>query len=99
MKIIWSALAVERLEETCDHIARESPAAAQRWAASILDLVDLLRANPQTVRVVPELGIAAIRELISGRYRIIYRTLGPAIRILTVRSFSQPFPSEDVPSQ
>ena len=55
MRIIWSPLAVERMEKIFDHIVYDSPSAAKKWIDDIFDKVDLLKHNPELGRVVPEL--------------------------------------------
>lgn len=85
MKIRWMPLAVERIDEIVDFIARDRPKAAERWAIGVFDLVDKLERSPKRGRVVPELGREEIRELRYGQYRIVYRVDTEAIAILTVR--------------
>jgi plasmid stabilization system protein ParE len=84
------------MEEISDYIAYDSPKAANEWIDTILDKVDLLKTSPGTGRIVPELGNPDFRELIVGNYRIIYRSLNKAVRILTVRNFKQILPLEDL---
>lgn len=92
MKILWSPLAVERLEEISEFIASDKPSAADKWEDSIFSKVDLLKSNAEMGRIVPELEIPSVRELIFGNYRIIYRYTGNTIKILTVRNFRQLLP-------
>jgi plasmid stabilization system protein ParE len=40
---------------------------------------------PESGRVVPEIGVVSIREVIFGQYRVIYRIKDREITILTVR--------------
>jgi plasmid stabilization system protein ParE len=96
MKIIWSPLAIERIEEISDYIADDNPSAASKWVDSIFEKIDLLKGNPQMGRIVPELAVPSIREIIFGNYRIIYRHEQKTTIILTVRSFRQILPIEDV---
>jgi len=96
MKILWSPLAVERMEEISDYIAYDSPKAANEWIDTILDKVDLLKTSPEIGRIVPELEDSNFRELILGNYRIIYRMLSGSVRILTVRNFKQILPLDDL---
>ena len=87
MKIIWSPLAVERMEEISDYIAYDKPLAANKWINNIFNKVELLKNNPKMGRIVPELNIDTIRELIFGNYRLVYRFDMKSIIILTVRNF------------
>jgi toxin ParE1/3/4 len=96
MKIVWSPLAIERVEEIADYIAGDNPSAANKWVNSIFEKVDLLKDNPQMGRVVPELAVTGIREIIFGNYRIIYQYEKRLLVILTVRSFKQILPIKDI---
>ena len=55
MKIIWSLLALERLGEIGDSIARDNLPAAEKWVISIFDAVKLLQDFPHHGRSVPEI--------------------------------------------
>jgi plasmid stabilization system protein ParE len=91
MKIIWTPLALERLQTIADYIARDNPQAAIQWVDAVFDKTELLAANPNLGRSVPELDKPEFRELIFGNYRIIYRKDPTAIWILTVRHCRQSF--------
>jgi plasmid stabilization system protein ParE len=56
--------------------------------AGLFDAVERLAELPQSGRVVPEVGVRRIRELIFGAYRVIYR-VRDRVEILTVRRGSQ----------
>ena len=99
MKIIWSPLAIARLEEISDYIARDNPSAANKWLDSVFEKIDLLKTNPQIGCVVPEINVPGIREIIFGNHRIIYRNFTKELRILTVRSFRQILPFKDIDSE
>ena len=96
MKIQWSPLAVERISEIADYIAKDSPAAAERWVHSIFDRVKQVKDFSESGRSVPELNRKDIRELIVANYRIIYRVETRAVSILTVRHSRQILPDEDI---
>lgn len=95
MKIVWSPLALERVEEIARYIACDDRAAAQRWLRDIFVTVDRLALFPQSGRIVPELGVPTIREVIFGRYRVIYR-IGTQIDIMTVRHGRQALGMDDL---
>lgn len=88
MRIVWSPLALERVEETARYIADDNPDAALRWVDNLFASVGRLAEFPESGRMVPEVGSPRIRELISGAYRVIYG-LSNQIDILTVRHSSQ----------
>ncbi len=89
MKIIWSPLSIERIEKFSIHIAYDKPSAANEWIDNIFTKVDLLKNHPKMGRIVPELNIKTIREIIHGNYRIIYKYDSKSINILTVRNVKQ----------
>jgi len=98
MKIVWSPLSLQRIEEVADYIASDSLAAANNWIDSVFAKVDVLKMNPEIGRVVPEIGKTHIRELLYGNYRIIYSPTDRQIAILTVRHFKQILPVNEIDS-
>lgn len=95
MKVEWSPLALARVEEIVHYIAQDDPDAAARWANQLFDAVERLSAFPQSGRVVPEVGIPRIREVIFGAYRVLYSVRGK-VEILTVRHGSQQLRSAEL---
>ena len=90
MRIVWSPLAVQRLREATEYIARDKPGAAERWVgAGAFEAVGRLAKLAHSGRVAPELGRTDIREVIYGIYRIIYRVSPEAILFLTVQHGQQ----------
>ncbi len=85
MKIVWSPLAIRRLQEAADYIARDKRSAAERWVRAAFDTVGRLKELPHSGRVVPELERPDIREVTYGAHRIIYRVSSEGVLILTVR--------------
>jgi plasmid stabilization system protein ParE len=73
MKIFWSPLAVERLENIYEHIAIDNNSEAQKMVDKIFKKVGTLSKNPEGGRKVPEANRKEIREVFEGEYRIIYR--------------------------
>jgi plasmid stabilization system protein ParE len=94
MRISWSPLSIERIQEIADYIARDSITAANDWIDATFGKVEQLKTAPEIGRVVPELKKDAIRELIHGNYRIIYSYSKSSITILTVRHFKQILPRD-----
>jgi plasmid stabilization system protein ParE len=88
MRIVWSPLALERIEDIAQYIAEDKPNAAAEWVDGIFDTVERLADFPESGRIVPEVGGRRIREVIFGTYRIIY-SVREQIDILTVRRSSQ----------
>jgi plasmid stabilization system protein ParE len=88
MKIVWSPLALERVEDIARYIAEDKPDAAVRWVDELFSTVERLADFPKSGRMVPEVGSPRIRELIFGTYRVIY-SVKYQVGILTVRRSSQ----------
>ncbi len=88
MKIVWSPLALERVEDIARYIAEDNPVAARKWVEELFATVERLTDFPKSGRMVPEVGSPRIRELIFGTYRVIYG-IKDQIDILTVRRSSQ----------
>ena len=88
MKIVWSPLALERVEDTARYIAEDKPDAAVKWVDGLFSTVERLADFPKSGRMVPEVGSPRIRELISGTYRVVY-SVKDQVDILTVRRSSQ----------
>jgi plasmid stabilization system protein ParE len=96
MNIVWSPLAVARIEEIADYIADESIEASNHWIDGIFDTVEQLSKFPDSGRIVPEVNRYDIRELIYGNYRIVYRSSHETVSILTVRHTKQILPTDEI---
>ncbi len=96
MRVVWSPLALAQAEEVVDYIAAERPETAAKWLAGLMDLVERLPRFPRKGRMVPEVGRSAIREVLYGRYRIIYRLDPKRIFIITVRHQRRRFAVDDL---
>ncbi len=96
MKIIWSPLALEQINEIVDYIAQENPKAAERTAIELFSAVERLEKFSESERIVPELSRSNIREIILRKYRILYRIEAKQISILTVRHARQHLQSDDI---
>jgi toxin ParE1/3/4 len=92
MKVLWSPLAVDRVSEIAEYIARDNPTTAEGWINTVFSKVGKLKTFPETGRIVPETNNKTIRELIYGNYRIIYRMEEKKISVLTVRHEKQILP-------
>ncbi len=92
MKIVWSPLAIDRVSEIAEYIARDKPSAAEKWVETVFSKVKQLKSSPEIGRIVPEIRNAQFRELIYGNYRIIYRIEKKQISILTIRHGRQILP-------
>jgi plasmid stabilization system protein ParE len=88
LKVVWSPLALEKLEATAKFIALDKPSAADKWVNDVFDRTDLLGSQPELGREVPELLGSNYREVIFGSYRIIYK-IENEIKVLTLRNSRQ----------
>ncbi|MNQ61428.1 Plasmid stabilization system protein [compost metagenome] len=88
MRIVWSPLALERVEDIAQYIAEDKPTAAVEWVEGLFATVERLADFPESGRVVPEVGAQRIREVMFGAYRVIY-SVRDQVDILTVRRSNQ----------
>lgn len=55
MKVVWSPLALDKLEATSKFIALDKPSAAEKWVNDVFDRTELLGSQPEMGREVSEL--------------------------------------------
>ena len=96
MKVVWSPLALERVNDIADYMAETSVEAAKVWLGDIFGAVDRLQEFPESGRVVPEVNRPNIRELVFKNYRVIYRVERKQVSILTVRHGKQRLPLKEI---
>jgi toxin ParE1/3/4 len=84
MNILWTQEALDRLIEIEDYILQDSPERAARFVDQIIGHAESLCDGPRKGRTVPEIANPDIRELIFGKYRIVYRLNEDSVEILTV---------------
>lgn len=96
MKIFWSPLAVERLEDIFEYLSKDNRAAAQKLVERIIKKIDSLSKFPERGRKVPEINREDIREVFEGEYRLIYRISSKKVFVLTIRNFKQLLPDKDL---
>jgi len=89
-QIRWTPQAADDLEAICLFIARDAAQLAAIFADRVLRATDRLAKYPRLGRVVPELQIENIREVIVGSYRVIYRIRQDAAQVLTVHHGARP---------
>jgi toxin ParE1/3/4 len=96
MKIVWSPLALHRVNEIADFIAIDDMEAARVWVIDIFGVVERLQDFPESGRIVPEINRPHIRELIYKNYRIIYKIGRKQVSVLTVRHSKQVLPFTEI---
>ena len=95
MKIIWSPLAISRASGIAEYISQDNPDAAVKWIERIFEKIRQLKKYPESGRILPELEMEDIRELIYGNYRIVYRIKQGTIIIMTIRHSRQILPEDE----
>ena len=83
-KVHWTRQARNDLKEIRTFIAQDAPFTASAFVRRLRTSVDRLHAFPESGQIVLEIGDPAIREVIRGNYRIIYRIRSNRVDILTV---------------
>jgi len=96
VKIVWTEQAYEDLESIFSYIRHDSERYARLFVEKIITSVKRLEFMPESGRIVPEVDKTHIRELIIGKYRIIYRTSEYRIDILTIRHGARLFTLSDL---
>jgi toxin ParE1/3/4 len=86
MEVVFTERFVTALEDCIDFIAQDDPQIAIEWSEHILDRCDQIATYPMSGRVVPEIGLVQIRELIEGNYRIVYEMTEKQVIILLIWS-------------
>ena len=78
-------------DEQAEYLAQYSPTRAALLIDSLFRQLELLKPHPRLGRMVPELGIDNIRELLFRQYRLIYRiTSADRIDILALQTGQRP---------
>ncbi|MDP3582063.1 MAG: type II toxin-antitoxin system RelE/ParE family toxin [Ignavibacteria bacterium] len=96
MKLIWTKEALLRLQDIEEYISKDNPVAVIEFVDKLISVAETLTDNPERGRVVPELSIESIRELIHKNYRIVYLVKKNSIDILTVFEGHQLWKKEEI---
>ena len=81
-EVIWTLHAQATLDAAISYIAKDSLTAAQRMLERALEAAASLATLSERGRIVPELETPAIREVLVGRYRLIYEVQETKIEVL-----------------
>jgi addiction module RelE/StbE family toxin len=98
VRVEWSPLALNDVEEIASFIAQDRPEGGLQWMEEIFTSVQRLQRFPKSGRIVPEVRRESIREVIHGDFRIIYRIEPERVAVLTVRHSRQLTGPEDIPA-
>lgn len=71
MKLIWSPLATQNAQDLASFIAQDKPTAAIKWLHDLFERVESLTVLTKSGRVVPEISLSSIREVIFGQYFVV----------------------------
>lgn len=84
MKIFWTKEALLRLQEIEEYISKDNPIVAIEFVEKLISVAETLIDYPEKGRIVPELSLENIRELIHKNYRIVYLVKKNSVDVLTV---------------
>ncbi|MBN1215662.1 MAG: type II toxin-antitoxin system RelE/ParE family toxin, partial [Candidatus Lokiarchaeota archaeon] len=84
VQIEWTERSLEDLNEIYDYIARDSKSYATLFIKKIYESIQKLKDFPKIGRIVPEINISTVREIIFQNYRIIYRIMVDYVEVITV---------------
>lgn len=90
-EVTWSPQALRDLEGIRAYIALDSAQYADLTVRRIVAAVDRLQEFPESGRIVPERNTPEIREVIVGRFRVVYRYKPGTVEIATVFRGSREF--------
>ncbi|MEW6196750.1 MAG: type II toxin-antitoxin system RelE/ParE family toxin [Bacteroidota bacterium] len=96
MKLLWAKEALIRLQEIEEYISKDNPVVAIKFVDKLISAAETITANPEKGRIVPELSLENIRELLFGNYRIVYLIKQNSINILTVFEGHQLLKKEEI---
>ena len=84
MKLLWTKESQFRLLEIEEYIAKDNLTAAINFVDELIDVGESIVNKPEKGRIVPELSIDNIGEIVHKNYRIVYIIKKNSIDILTV---------------
>ena len=71
-QIVWTRRARDGLDDAVGYIAKDSPQSALELLEQALAMAQSLERLTERGRMVPELRDSSVRELLVGRYRLVY---------------------------
>jgi toxin ParE1/3/4 len=84
MNVYWTETAIQQLSNLYTYLCQTSPPYAQRTIDRITRRSQQIATFPNSGRVVSEFDNDRIREIIEGKYRIIYTIQANQIEVLAV---------------
>lgn len=96
MRVLWTDAALNQLEAIRDYLAKTSPEYARGVAERLLKRSEQIAAFPYSGRTVPEYELGEVRQVVEGRYRLIYLIKETQVEVLAVIHTSRKsLPQED----
>jgi len=95
IELVWSGPALRDLRAIRHHVSRSRPDAARRLGVAIRERVERLRTFPHSGRVVPEIGLDHIREIIVRPYRVVFEVREHRVLILRVLHSRRLIPEDE----
>ena len=89
MKVFWTDTAVDHLPAPYNQIAKTSAPAAQSSIDRLTRRSKQIITFPNSGRIVPEFANDRIREIIEGKYRVIYTIQSNQIKVLAILHSAQ----------
>ena len=84
-RITFAASAVRDLESISSwYTNQQVPAVGEKLLKEIISKIERLADFPESGRIVPEFGIASLREIVFPPFRIVYRLDENRVRIVRV---------------
>ncbi len=96
MKLFWTKEALLRLQEIEEYISKDNPIVALEFVDKLISVAETIIENPERGRVVSELSLENIRELLHRNYRIVYLVKKNSTDILTVFEGHQLLKREEI---
>ena len=91
MNVLWTERARDDFERIVRQLTGFSPAAGTDFARQVARVRLRLGEFPDSGRVVPEFEALLIREVIVGRYRLVYERFPGRIEVIAVHPAALPF--------
>lgn len=90
-EIYWTQHALDTVREQADYLAAYTARDPEEWVHELFDVVAKLRAFPRIAPPWRPIGDSAFRQLVHGRYAIIYRVSEEdgIVHVLSVRDARQ----------
>jgi len=85
----WAGRAKSDLRLAVEYIRRNSPESARAYLSEVFQATRSLSTFSERGRIVPDLNDPAVRQVLVGRYRVLYEVHPDAVWIMRVLHTSQ----------